>query len=299
MNLTDVLSRPRTLRLGRFISRRTPTRAGYRLLWWVSGLVSRLRPAVYDVIAANVGQVLAPEAGPETVGATARRIIYYFLQGYYDLFRAMGRPYEELLDWVEVPDSLKSLLHAAREAGRGLIVVVAHVGNFDLGGQIVSAYAPNLQVISLADPHPGFRQLNDLRQLGGARITPLGPAALRQAFRTLREAGVLVVGGDRPVSDLDRPVPFFGRPTRVPSAHVRLALRTNALVAVTGCVYRPETGRYSLELEPPLEMVRTGDREEEVQVNMRHTLDALENLIRRHLDQWMMFVPVWPEPSTE
>jgi len=295
MNLADVLSRPRTLRLGQFISRRTPTRAGYRLLWWASGLACRLRPAVYDIIAANVGQALPPEAGPEAVGTTVRRIVYYFLQGYYDLFRAMGQPREELLRRVDVPESLKSLLRSTREAGRGLIVVVAHVGNFDLGGQLVSAYAPNLQVISLPDPHPGFRQLNELRQLGGARITPLSPGALRQGFRTLREAGVLVVGGDRPVSDLDPPVPFFGRPARVPSAHVRLALRTNALVAAIACVYHPETGRYSLVLEPPLEMVRTGDREEEVALNMRHTLDAVENLIRRYLDQWMMFVPVWPE----
>jgi len=295
MNLADVLSRPRTLRLGRFISRRTPTRAGYRLLWWVSGLACRLRPAVYDVIAANVGQALPPQAGPETVGTTVRRIIYYFLQGYYDLFRAMGRPYQELLGWVEVPDSLKTLLRSTREAGRGLVLVVPHLGNFDLGGQLVSAYAPNLQVISLPDPHPGFRQLNELRQLGGARITPLSSTAVRQAFRTLREAGVLVVGGDRPVSDLDQPVPFFGRPARVPSAHVRLALRTDALVGVIACIYHPETGRYRLEIGPPLEMVRTGDREEEVQLNMRHILDALENLIRNHIDQWMMFVPVWPE----
>jgi len=44
-----------------------------------------------------------------------------------------------------------------------------------------------------------------------------------------------------------------------------------------------------------MEMIRTGDREEEVQVNMRRILDRLEEIIHRWPEQWQMFVPVWPE----
>jgi lauroyl/myristoyl acyltransferase len=47
-------------------------------------------------------------------------------------------------------------------------------------------------------------------------------------------------------------------------------------------------------MEPPLEMLRTGERAEDIRLNMRRVLDALEAIIRRWPEQWQMFVPVWP-----
>jgi lauroyl/myristoyl acyltransferase len=81
----------------------------------------------------------------------------------------------------------------------------------------------------------------------------------------------------------------------MPSAHVRLALKTSARLILVCCVLSAETQRYILHIEPPLEMIRTGNRDEEVAVNMRRVLDQLEGVIRRWLGQWQMFVPVWPE----
>ena len=101
------------------------------------------------------------------------------------------------------------------------------------------------------------------------------------------------------MSDLDYPIPFFGRPARVPSGHVRLALRTGAVVSIAYCVLSPETQRYTAHLEPPMEMIRTGNREEEVRLNMRRILEVLERLIYHQAEQWQMFVPVWPEPAGE
>jgi KDO2-lipid IV(A) lauroyltransferase len=106
---------------------------------------------------------------------------------------------------------------------------------------------------------------------------------------------VVSVAGDRPVSDFDEPVPFFGRPARVPSGHVRLALKTGASVTLGYCVISPEKRRLTAYLEPPLKLIRTGNREEEVRLNMRQVIDALEAIIRRWPEQWQMFVPVWPE----
>ena len=81
----------------------------------------------------------------------------------------------------------------------------------------------------------------------------------------------------------------------MPSGQLRLALKTNAMMVVGGCVYRADQGRYAVDIEPPLEMVRTGNLQEEVHINRRRMLDALETIIRRWSEQWMMFVPVWPD----
>ena len=94
---------------------------------------------------------------------------------------------------------------------------------------------------------------------------------------------------------MDEPVPFFGRPARVPSGHIRLALKTGAVVVVGYCILSPDTQRDTIYLNPPLELVRTGDREEETQINLRRVLDVLQDAIRRWPGQWQMFVPVWPQ----
>jgi phosphatidylinositol dimannoside acyltransferase len=295
MNLERVISNPRTINLSSFFSQHIPVKVGHGLAWWLSGLACRLQPYTYDVIRANIGQVLGADAEPRALERTIRQIFYHFFRGYYDLFRALRLPYEELVTIVRIPEPMKRLLTPEGRGNRPLILVMAHIGNFDLAGQVVAHYTADMQVLSLPDPHPGSRSLNTLRERGGARVTPLGPTALRQAIKTLRAGSVVVVGGDRPVSGLDDQVSFFGRPARVPSAHVRLALRADALVVAVCCALEPKTERYVLHYEEPLVMIRTGDREEEVILNTRRILDSLETMIRRWIDQWLMFVPVWPE----
>ena len=68
-------------------------------------------------------------------------------------------------------------------------------------------------------------------------------------------------------------------------------------MVMTSCVLDPVTEKWFLHMDPPLEMVRTGERAEDVRLNMRQVLDALEVVIRRWPEQWQMFVPVWPELS--
>jgi phosphatidylinositol dimannoside acyltransferase len=294
MNLVDLASSPRLLDLGMSLSGRVGPATARRLTGVLVQLIGRIEPRVYRVVRANLRGVWAG-IDPPGLEAMTRRVFSHFVLSYYDLFRAIRRPDENLLDKVRLPQWVLDRLQEAAAIGRGVVLVMPHTASFDLGGQVVQTYVPHLQVISLPQPSPGFAWLNELRQRGGAEITPLSPAALRQAFRTLRTGGVLVVGGDRPVSDLDEPVSFFGRPVRMPSAHIRLALKTDALVAVICCVLEAGTGHYALHTEPFLEMVRSGDREQDLVLNMRRVLDSLESVIRRWSDQWLMTVPLWPD----
>lgn len=295
MRLQGILGRPAAIRLAAFLSQHMPAGAGRRLARWTATTLCRLRPEVYHIVQANLGQVLDPGASADEVRQKSCQVFYHFVLGYFDFFRSLQLSQEQLRQFVEVPEALQALAGSESAAGRGLLLVMSHTGNFDLVGRVMTLYAPSIQVISLPDPHAGFESLNELRRRSGARVTPLGPAALRQALKTLRAGGVVATGGDRPVSELDEPVPFFGRPAHMPSGQVRLALKTGAPMVVAGCVYRAEQERYAVDMEPPLEMIRTGILEEEVRINMRRMLDALEKVIRRWSDQWMMFVPLWPE----
>jgi len=42
-------------------------------------------------------------------------------------------------------------------------------------------------------------------------------------------------------------------------------------------------------------MTRTGDRQRDVLINTRRLAVVLEEHVRAHPDQWMMFHPVWAD----
>jgi lauroyl/myristoyl acyltransferase len=295
MSLQGLASSPQVMRMAMFVSRHLPVRLGERFFWLLAGWLARAKPAPFRIVRANLEQVMGPGADPRDVDYTARHAMYMLLHSYYDLYRAMQLSQQERAALVEFPGESREIMHTLGSRERGSLLVFPHLGNFDLGGQAAAAYIPDIQVITLPDPPPGFALTNRLREQSGAAVTPLSPAALRQAIRLLRQGGVVSIAGDRPVSDLDEPFLFFGSPARVPSGHVRLALKTNSIVVITYCIFVPETHCYIMYFEPPLEMIRTGDHEEEVQINMRRVLDALEAIIRRWPEQWQMFVPVWPK----
>jgi KDO2-lipid IV(A) lauroyltransferase len=298
IKMENFASDPRIMRLAMGLSRYTPERIGHHLSWRIASAISRLRPTVYRVVQSNLGPVLGTMENSTVLDQMARKVLYVAIRGYYDLFRALRLSVEEMAALVDLPDETRAIACAAWERNEGTVVVFPHLGNFDLGGHAIMPLLPEMQLFTLPDPPPGFQLLNSSRQRGGVKVTPLSTNALRDAIRLLRRGGVVSIAADRPVSELDEPFSFFGRPARLPSAHVRLALRTGANVVLGYCVLSPETQRYVMRLEPPMEMIRTGNRQEELQLNMRRVLDALEGIIRTWPEQWQMFVPVWPDLLT-
>ena len=304
-NLENLATDPRIMRLAMSLSRYTPERLGHHLSWRVASIISQFKPAVYRVVQSNLGPVLGTIESSSVLDQMARQVIYVAIRGYFDLFREQAASaeeastsIEEMAALVDLPDETRGIARAAWERGEGTVLVFPHLGNFDLGGHAIMPLLPEMQLFTLPDPPPGFQLLNSSRQRGGVNVTPLSTNALRDAIKLLRRGGVVSIAADRPVSELDEPFSFFGRPARVPSGHVRLALRTGASVVIGYCVLSPETQRYVMRLEPPMEMIRTGNRQEDLQLNMRRVLDALEGIIRAWPEQWQMFVPVWPELPT-
>jgi len=294
-SLQSAVSGPRAVKLSMFLSRAIPEGLGHRAAGWAASAICRAKPAVYHTVHSNLRQVMGPAAGDQALERAVRQVFVTAIRSYFDLFRAMSKSGQELSALVDVPETTKANARALWNREGGAVLVFPHLSNFDLGGHALVRYLPEVQLLTLPDPPAGFKILNESRQLPNVSVTPLSSSALRQAIKLLRQGGLVSVAGDRPVSDMDKPVLFFGRPARVPTGHVRLALKTGAVMAVGYCVYSAETGRYTAHLEPPMELIRTGNLAEEVALNARQILGVLEQTIRRWPGQWQMFVPVWAE----
>ncbi len=289
------LGGPLGIGLGLILARILPPRAGYWLADRLTDRVIKSRGAMYTNLRRNLAHVM-PELDGQTLDALAARAIRHSGHTYYDMLRARIKDYEQDRVLVEVDqEAWERTLEASRD-DRGLMVVGPHISNYDLVSQWMAAHGMEMQGLSLSSPGWGARAVNRIRRHRGIIMTPITMASLRLALERLKQGGVVITGADRPASMDDDLLPFFGQLAPMPTGHIRLALRANARVQVTSC-YQDEEGKYHLVSSPLLEMEERGDREETIRHNALRVLAIIEERIRAVPDQWLMFVPVWPEDA--
>jgi lauroyl/myristoyl acyltransferase len=294
MRFQDFVSSKPATQLGIVIGRHTPRRVGYGLARIAADIIARRKPEVYWTVHANLRQILGPEAEDVTLQRMTRQVFFHAGQTYYDFFHAVSQPKEVLAEAVRIPEEIVAFVRSETARGQGVLVLAAHMSNFDLLGLSIGAQGLPIQMLSLANPQAGFHLVNYLRAKAGFEVTPITPQSLRAAIRRLKSGGIVLTGVDRPIPEDRELVEFFGRPAYLPVGPVRLALITGALVIMGSCYYEPGKG-YGLKVTEPLEMIRTGHRRRDILTNVRRVADILEDHVRARPEQWMMFHPFWPE----
>jgi len=285
--------------IGMFLSGRVPRFIGYGVARLIAEMINWLRPEVYWILHANLSQVVGPDVEEKKLHQLVRQGFRNNARNDYDLWRLMNRGKEALRTAVHIPAEGWTYIEQALQRGKGLIFVGTHTGNFDLSILSLAAQGLDIQVLGLADPPAGgFDLMERMRASAGVHSTATGLQALREAIGRLRDGGIVLTGVDRPVRGRDYPVKFFGRLAPLPIGHVRLALKTDAAIIVAGPYHDPQRGNM-VRFSPPIEMTRTGDRYNDLQLNLQHVTDWLEEFIHALPEQWALFIPVWPGDRDE
>lgn len=184
---------------------------------------------------------------------------------------------------------------AARAAGRGVLFVSPHLGNFELGGRYLAAQG--LPVAGFAEvPRDRWlrRVYQRLRAAAGVTIFALGDDA-RAATRHLKRGGLLALFADRAIGTRSHVVRFCDGQRPLPAGPAVLARLTGAAV-VPSCLARTPAGprRYRWVIEPPLALdLMRADEAAATQV----IADHLSTLVRRYPDQWFVFDRQWRTPT--
>lgn len=296
MRVQDVISSKAGTRIGIFVGQHMPRRVGYGLARAVSGVIARQKPQIYWTVHANLRQILGPEAADRTLHEMTRHVFFHAGQTYYDFFHTINQPPEVVAEAVRISEEIEAFVRSEMARGQGVLLLGTHMSNFDLLGLSVGARGMPIQMLSLADPQAGFHLLNYLRAKAGFEVTPITAQSLRAAIRRLKNGGLVAIGMDRPIPEDRELIEFFGRLAYLPVGPVRMALMTGATVVVGSCCYEPDKG-YALKITGPIEMIRTGDRRQDILANARQLAAILEEHVRAQPEQWMMFHPFWPDES--
>jgi len=116
--------------------------------------------------------------------------------------------------------------------------------------------------------------------------------AVRDTLRSLRRNEVVGILPDHNISQGGLLVDFFGRPATTAPGPARYALRTGAPIVPVFSV-READGTLKAIFEPPLTLVRTGDRAHDTLVNTQRITNVVERAIARHPEQWMWIHRRW------
>ena len=148
------------------------------------------------------------------------------------------------------------------------------------------------------DSTPFLRNIAKLRQGNGARILPVSTGALREGLQILRNNGIIGLVCDRNIHGNGFKISFFGEETSVPSGALSLALRTGAAIVPIFSV-RKSSNHFAIYIEPPLELVDTGNRTQSVRANLINLISTMEKYIRQYPEQWAVLEPIWSKHKVE
>ncbi len=186
-------------------------------------------------------------------------------------------------------------IEEVRARGKGAIVVVGHLGNWDAAGAWVGATGRRLVTVAeVLRPRRMFEFFAEHRARLGMKIYGAAPGVTRHLVEEVENGAVLAIVGDRDLRGTGLQVDFFGEPATFPRGPASIALRSGVPLLVGG-VYelRLPDGRrgWMIEISEPIEL--PGDEDGAVELLTRQVVAKLEEFVARHPEQWHVFQPFW------
>ncbi len=187
-------------------------------------------------------------------------------------------------------------LWAALGQGKGVILLTAHFGNWEMGGARLAIEGfPVVAVVRDATEQLAADLINEARQHQG--ITVLARDDLRDMLRALHDNQCLAILPDQHVAEGGIVVDFLGRPAATAIGPAILAVRTGCAVVPLFGVRRPDDTIDGYIL-PPLELLETGDRDHDVRENTEMINRTIGEQIREHPEQWLWLHRRWKVEDT-
>lgn len=248
------------------VSRIVAPLAGYR-----RRIRTNLAHILPDLAPAEVERIV--RAVPDNVGRTLIEIY----SGPEFIARAVSHP---------LTGPGVAALEAAHKAGRPVILVTGHFGNYDASR--AALIARGYRVGALYNPMKNrYFNAHYVRAISriGTPLFPRGKKGLADMVRHLRSGGMLGLLVDQSMSH-GAPLTFFGKTALTALSAAELALKYDALVIPTYAVRQADGLSFEITVEAPIP--------EDTPAVMTQALnDSLETIVRHNLDQWFWIHRRW------
>lgn len=207
---------------------------------------------------------------------------------------------QSVRDIVSIDDPARWQAELVSGGERGAVVLTGHFGNFEL-----LAYAHGLLGHPITLVHRPMRNplvdhaIVALRARAGT-VSLAKKTAAKAALRALHAHRIVAIPADQnQTRRYGVFVDFFGLTASTTPGPARLAMLSGAPVVPVFLLREGESDRHRIVVLPPVEMVKSGNREADVLENTRRCNAVIEDVLRRHPDQWIWFHKRWNTRPTK
>jgi lauroyl/myristoyl acyltransferase len=183
-------------------------------------------------------------------------------------------------------------------AGRGAVLTVPHLGNWDAAGAWAGASGrPTVTVVEVVAPRRLFEFFARHRSRLGMEVHPAVAGVSARLVEAARAGKLVAILGDRDLRGRGPTVDFFGAPATLPVGPASVALRAGVPLFVGGVygVRRPDGTRgWEMEISDAIDLPERRTPESLADVT-RAVGRELERFIARRPEEWHVFQPFWIE----
>lgn len=226
-----------------------------------------------------------------------------------DVFTMVGKNAGDIIRAFKIQDLesynkfrvLKGLEHAeqAIAKGKGVIFIGGHCGAFEFIATELSFQG--FKPLLIGSPMKDERLTNllwEARNKLGASTIERGKETVR-LIKTLKSGGTFGILIDQDTKVKSVFVNFFGMPCATPIGATLLALKTGAAV-IPIFFHLRDDGMQEVNFLPEVELVTTGNQENDLLINTQKFNDIIEAEIRKHPAQWLWMHERWKtQPGEE
>lgn len=270
--------------LGKIVAKIFPRRISYAIAKFCAQLHFYLSPKDRETVLYNLSAIVPQDKRKRYAKGVFINFAYYLV----DFFR-QDRLDKEFIDkYVEVKGIEN--LDEAFKSNQGVIILTAHLGNYELGAAVASILGYPLHAIAL--PHKDQRTnklFNDQRGSVGVKVIPTG-IAVKKSLSILKSGGIVCFLADRDFSGTAEELEMLSRKAPLPKGPAFFTLKSGACI-VPSFFLREDKNFYRLIFEEPMYCRREAlDSEADI---IKRYIPVLEKYIRAYPQQWYMFEKYW------
>jgi len=246
---------------------------------------------------ANLRRVLGPDASEVELAAVTAAGLASYARYWREVFRLSPGRYDDIVARTRMAN--EQTVRTAYAAGRGVILVLPHQGNWDYGGVWATLTGmPFTTVAERVEPAALFDRFVEMRERIGMEVVPLtgGEASPFELLASRLEAGgMLCLLGDRDLTSRGVEVDFFGDVTRFPAGPAALALRTGAALLPVTLAFADDGWDLHThdQVHPPALGCGAHDDTTKVRAMTQQVARAFEVGVRAHPEDWHMLQRLW------
>jgi KDO2-lipid IV(A) lauroyltransferase len=246
-----------------------------------------------QVLEANLRRVIGPEPSGKELRALSRAGMSSYARYWFEVFRLPVISAERLV--TDMHSEGEERIHAALAAGRGAVLPLPHMGNWDQAGAwIIARGVPKLTTVAeRLEPESLARRFFAFREgLGFEVLTATGGVSRFGVLaQRLRAGGLVCLPADRDVTGGGIEVDFFGEKAHMMGGAAALAAQTGAaLLPVTLWFDGP---LWCAHIHEEIPVREEGNRREKVAAMTQEVARVFEAGIAAHPEDWHMLQRVF------